>query len=45
VTQYSKRTTRVVQKETWLGIAETAVFAWFVQNTLDTVLTNRPITH
>lgn len=44
VTKRSKRTARVVQNNTWRDIAEPAVFAWFVQNVLDTVLTNRPFT-
>jgi len=44
VTKRSKRTARVVQNDTWRDIAGKAVFAWFVQNVLDTVLTNRPFT-
>jgi len=44
VTKRSKRTVQVVQNDTWRDIAGKAVFAWFVQNVLDTVLTNRPFT-
>ena len=45
MTKRSKRTAQVGQNDTWRDIAERAVCAWFVQIMLDTVITNRPITH